>query len=64
MATHPDLHGHGFGKAVLTEGLRRFAAAGMTSVIVGVEVGNTPAEALYRSVGFRPDRMLRVYERP
>ena len=63
VATHPDLHGHGFGKAVLTDGLRRFAAAGMTFAIVGVEVGNTPAEALYRSVGFRPDRMLRAYER-
>jgi hypothetical protein len=35
----------------------------MTFAIVGVEVGNTPAEALYRSVGFRPDRMLRAYER-
>jgi ribosomal protein S18 acetylase RimI-like enzyme len=63
VATHPDLHGRGFGKAVLTEGLRRFASAGMTFAIVGVEVGNAPAEALYRSVGFRPDRTLRVYER-
>jgi len=63
VATHPDLHGHGFGKALLTEGLRRFATAGMTDVIVGVEVGNGPAEALYRSVGFRPDRVLRLYER-
>ena len=63
VATHPDLYGLGFGKTLLTEGLRRFAAAGMTYVIVGVEVGNTPAEALYRSVGFRPDRLLRVYER-
>jgi ribosomal protein S18 acetylase RimI-like enzyme len=64
VATHPDFHGRGFGKALLTDGLRRFAAAGMTYAIVGVVVGNTPAEALYRSVGFRPDRMLRVYERP
>ena len=63
VATHPDFHGRGFGKALLTDGLRRFAAAGMTYAIVGVVVGNTPAEALYGSVGFRPDRMLRVYER-
>ena len=62
VATHPDVHGHGLGKALLTDGLRRFAAAGMTYAIVGVVVGNTPAEALYASVGFRPDRMLRVYE--
>ena len=63
VATHPALHGRGFGKALLLDGLRRFAAAGMTYAIVGVVVGNTPAEALYRSVGFQPDRMLRVYER-
>ncbi|MEP6758205.1 MAG: GNAT family N-acetyltransferase [Actinomycetota bacterium] len=64
VATHPYVHGRGFAKALLTDGLRRFAAAGMTYAIVGVQVGNTPAEALYRSVGFRPDRMLRVYARP
>ncbi len=64
VAVHPDLHGRGFGTALLTEGLRRFAAAGMTWAIVGVVVGNRPAEALYRSVGFQPDRLLRVYERP
>jgi ribosomal protein S18 acetylase RimI-like enzyme len=63
VAAHPAFHGRGFGKALLIDGLRRFAAAGMTYAIVGVVVGNTPAEALYRSVGFRPDRTLRVYER-
>lgn len=46
------------------EGLRRFAAAGMTYAIVGVELDNPGAEALYRSVGIRSDRLLRGYERP
>lgn len=64
VATHPDMHRRGFGRALLLEGLRRFAAAGMTWAIIGVEVDNPNAEALYRSVGFRPDRLLRVYERP
>jgi len=64
VATHPDLHRRGFGRALLMDGLRRFAAAGMTYAIVGVEVDNPSAEALYRSVGFRPDRVLRAYERP
>jgi ribosomal protein S18 acetylase RimI-like enzyme len=64
VATHPDLHRRGYGTALLQEGLRRFAAAGMTYAIVGVGVDNPGAQALYRSVGFRPDRMLRVYERP
>jgi len=64
VATHPDLHRRGFGRALLLDGLRRFAAAGMTYAIVGVDVDNRGAEALYRSVGFRPDRVLRAYERP
>ena len=64
VATHPDLHRRGFGRALLLDGLRRFADAGMTYAIIGVEVDNPGAEALYRSVGFRPDRLLRGYERP
>ena len=63
VATHPSMHGRGFGRALLTEGLRRFRAAGMTWAIVGVDVENPAAEALYRSVGFRPDRVLREYRR-
>ncbi len=47
---------------MLLEGLRRFAAAGMTYAIVGVDLDDPGAEAFYRSVGFRPDRVLRVYE--
>jgi mycothiol synthase len=61
VATHPSMHRRGFGAALLREGCRRLAAAGMTYAIVGVELGNAPAEALYRSVGFRPDRVLRTY---
>jgi ribosomal protein S18 acetylase RimI-like enzyme len=64
VATHPDLHRRSFGRALLLDGLRRFADAGMTWAIVGVDVGNARAEALYRSVGFLPDRVLRTYERP
>lgn len=63
VAVHPDVHRRGFGKALLQDGLRRLAAAGMTWVIVGVDVDNPRAEALYRSVGFVPDRVLRTYER-
>jgi mycothiol synthase len=63
VATHPDHHRQGYGRALLLEGLRRLAAAGMTYAIIGVEVDNPNAEALYRSVGFRPDRLLRGYER-
>lgn len=64
VATHPELHRRGFGRALLLDGLRRFAAAGMMYAIVGVHADNPGAEALYRSVGFRRDRVLRAYERP
>jgi len=64
VATHPDLHRRGFGRALLLDGLGRFAAAGMTYAIVGAVIENPRAEALYRSVGFLPDRALREYERP
>ncbi|MGZ8578446.1 MAG: GNAT family N-acetyltransferase [Actinomycetota bacterium] len=63
VATHPGLHRRGHGRALLQDGLRRFAAAGMAYAIVGVDLDNPGAEALYRSVGFRPDRVLRMYER-
>jgi GNAT superfamily N-acetyltransferase len=64
VASHPKVHGRGFGKALLLDGIRRFAEAGMTWAIVLVDVDNPRAEALYRSVGFEPDRTLRVYGRP
>jgi GNAT superfamily N-acetyltransferase len=63
VATHPDLHRQGFGTALLLEGLRRFAAAGMSYVIIGADVDYPPSQALYRSVGFLPDRVLRDHER-
>jgi len=63
VATHPEMNRRGFARALLLDGLHRFAAVGMTYAIVGVDVDNSPAEALYRSVGFRPDRVLRVFER-
>jgi ribosomal protein S18 acetylase RimI-like enzyme len=63
VATHPDLHRLGYGTALLLDGLHRFAAAGMTWAIVGVDADNHAARALYRSAGFRPDRVLWAYER-
>ena len=63
VAVHPDMHRRGFGRALLLDGLHRFAEAGMTYAIIGVETDNPGAEALYRSVGFRPDRVLRGYAR-
>jgi GNAT superfamily N-acetyltransferase len=64
VATHPDFHRQGFGHAVLHAGFHRLAEAGMRWAIVGTALGNAGGEALYRSVGFEPDHVLRVYERP
>jgi ribosomal protein S18 acetylase RimI-like enzyme len=63
VATHPAMLRRGFGRALLQEGCRRLAAAAMTYVIIGVDINNAPAMALYRSVGFGVDRVLRTYER-
>lgn len=64
VATHPGLARQGYGRAVLREGFRRLAAAGMRTAIIGAENGNDAAEALYRSEGFIDDHTLRIYERP
>lgn len=63
VGTHPDGRRQGFARAALLDGLRRFAEAGMDWVIIGVDVDNPGAEALYRGVGFVPDRTLRWYTR-
>jgi ribosomal protein S18 acetylase RimI-like enzyme len=57
VATHPDVHRQGYGSAVLREGMRRLAAAGMRRAIVRTGSDNAPAIGLYRSVGFRDDHV-------
>ena len=52
VATHPDFQGKGLGKAVMTEGLRRMKAAGMSRAVVGFDPTNVAALALYTSMGF------------
>lgn len=52
VSTHPDFQGKGLGKAVMTEGLRRMKAAGMTRASVGFDPTNKAALALYTSMGF------------
>lgn len=50
VRTHPDFQGKGLGKAVMTEGLRRMKAAGMKRAIVGFDLTNVAALALYTSM--------------
>ncbi|MCT2587061.1 GNAT family N-acetyltransferase [Actinophytocola gossypii] len=57
--------GHGLGRAVLVESLRRLAAAGYADCHLNVVADNWIAHRLYRSVGFSPRRPpLRVTRIP
>jgi GNAT superfamily N-acetyltransferase len=64
VATHPAFQRHGYGTAVLREGCRRLARAGMHRAIVRTGAGNVPAIALYRSVGFIDAHREVTFRRP
>ncbi len=53
VGTRPAFRRQGMARAVLVEGLRRLQVRGCTSAVVWVDADNTPAIALYESVGFR-----------
>jgi len=55
----PDYRGQGVGRAVVEESLRRIKAAGYSSAILRITLGNDIAEALYRSLGFE---VVELYE--
>jgi GNAT superfamily N-acetyltransferase len=61
VATHPDFHRLGLGKAVVLEGLRRMKAQGMASAIVCADHDNLAAQRLYASAGFRVANSLRTF---
>lgn len=52
VGTRPAYAGRGFGRAAITEGLRRMRARGMSIARVGTASINAPAQALYQSSGF------------
>ena len=53
VGTRPAFRRHGFGRAVIAEGLRRLKERGATDAIVYTPHDNRNAVALYQSVGFR-----------
>ncbi|MGO9657782.1 MAG: GNAT family N-acetyltransferase [Acidimicrobiales bacterium] len=55
LAVSPATRGRGIGKALLLDGLHWLRAAGAHEIAVNTQVGNDPALALYRRVGFRDD---------
>ena len=57
LAVDPAYRGRGIASCLLREALFRLAERGVPQVSLGVTVGNpTGAYALYRHLGFRPDR--------
>ena len=55
LAVAPEVQGRGIGKALLLDGLSWLRAEGAQEIAVNTQVGNDPALALYRQVGFRDD---------
>ena len=52
IGVDPDHQGTGLGRALLVAGLRSLAARGLTQAMLYVDAANTPAIALYSSLGF------------
>ena len=61
LAVAKGERGHGLGRALLLESLRRRVAGGAHSLGLSVEVVNRTALALYESVGLRIDREWMSY---
>ena len=52
IGVDPGHQGTGLGRALLVAGLRSLAARGLTQAMLYVDAANTPAIALYSSLGF------------
>jgi mycothiol synthase len=64
VGTRPAFRRRGLARALLLEGLRRLAAAGATSAVVGpIDADDGVALELYRSAGFVPVHCLSTYVR-
>lgn len=64
LTTDPLWRGRGLGRAMLVAGLEYLHSRGAHSVALGVDGGNAPALALYRSAGFTPISTVIIAERP
>lgn len=62
VMTHPDHKGKGIGTATLRASLRALAATGYRNVGAFITEGNTPSEAMFRTVGAvqRPTHVFHV----
>jgi ribosomal protein S18 acetylase RimI-like enzyme len=61
VAVHPMARGQGLARKLLNRLLRRLASLHVARVSLEVEATNTPAVALYKSLGFVTDKHLPHY---
>jgi mycothiol synthase len=52
IASHPDFHGLGLGKALTLAGLDHLARKGIGTGMLYVDADNAPAVGLYEHIGF------------
>ena len=60
----PAYRRHGYGREILEDILPRLFAEGWTAVGLEVDADNTPAQTLYRAVGFRDVTVYGYFELP
>ena len=58
----PEYRRHGYGREILEDVLPRLFAEGWVAVGLEVDADNTPAQALYRAVGFHDVTVYGYYE--
>ena len=61
IAVAPEIRGRGIGRRLLQSALDRAERKGTRLVFLEVREGNLPAQALYRSLGFRPVGLRKKY---
>jgi mycothiol synthase len=63
IGVHPRTQGTGLGRALALAGLGLLADRGLSTASLFVDAANTPATALYRSIGFATVRTDRAFDR-
>jgi ribosomal protein S18 acetylase RimI-like enzyme len=64
VGTRPSATGHGLGRAVIREGMRRLREKGMRTAFVATAAVNKPAAALYQSAGLSVVDREHFYVKP